>query len=382
MRSTFTPLYLWVAFLAGGAYANSRNACPKHPQEAFRVGKAVYLQSNKEHNSIISIPIGQDGKLYGGMITTTGGMGGDGIDGATNKPAGPDALSSQGSVAYLFAVNAGSNTVSMFRIDEIDATHLWMVGKPAAIPGEFPVTVAVSVKRNVICVGYTGAKAGASCASFTPEGLGQMNQVLDFDLGQTTPPTGPTNTVAQVFFTANDTRLISTVKGDPNTNKTGFISVLAFKDSRSSAFESHDTRSSPSGTAVLFGGVNIPDTSDLFITDASFGATLLNLHATTDKVSLQQKVVIERQQATCWAAYSQARESVFVTDAAANRLIEISDDGSEIMSILDLENGDPGLIDLETSGRFVYALSPAMALHLPQSQWWILSKVDRFSISG
>lgn len=99
MRSTFTPLYLWVAFLAGGAYANSRNACPKHPQEAFRVGKAVYLQSNKEHNSIISIPIGQDGKLYGGMITTTGGMGGDGIDGATNKPAGPDALSSQGSVA-------------------------------------------------------------------------------------------------------------------------------------------------------------------------------------------------------------------------------------------------------------------------------------------
>lgn len=98
MRSTFAPLYLWVAFLAGGAYANSRNACPKDPQEAFRVGKAVYFQSNKQQNSIISIPIGHDGKLYGGMVTSTGGMGGDGIDGATNKPAGPDALSSQGSV--------------------------------------------------------------------------------------------------------------------------------------------------------------------------------------------------------------------------------------------------------------------------------------------
>lgn len=98
MRYTLTPLCLWVGFLAGGAYANSCNACPKHPQEAFRVGKAVYLQSNKEHNSIISIPIGHDGKLYGGMITATGGRGGDSIDGATNKPAGPDALSSQGSV--------------------------------------------------------------------------------------------------------------------------------------------------------------------------------------------------------------------------------------------------------------------------------------------
>jgi hypothetical protein len=259
---------------------------------------------------------------------------------------------------YLFAVNAGSNSLSMFKIDETDATHLSMIGKPASISGEFPVTVAASAKRNVACVGYTGAEAGTSCASFMSEGLGQMKQVLKFDLGQTTPPTGPTNTVAQVFFTANDTRLVTTVKGNPTMNETGFISVLPFKDSYSSTFESCDTRSSPSGTAVLFGGVNIPDTSDMFITDASFGATLLSLNTTTDEVSLEHKIAIKGQQATCWAAYSQARESVFVTDAAANRLIEINEDGSKIISIIDLENGDPGLIDLQTSGRFVYALSP------------------------
>lgn len=246
----------------------------------------------------------------------------------------------------------------MFKIDDIDATKLSMVGEMAVVPGDFPVTVAASMKRNVVCVGYTGAKAGTSCASFTPEGLGPMKQVLDFELGQTTPPQGPTNTLAQVFFTADDTRLITTVKGDPNTNKTGFISVLPFKDSWSSTFESHDVRSSPSGTAVLFGGVNIPDTSDLFVTDASFGAALLSLNPTTDNVSLQRKVVIKGQQATCWAAYCQARESVFVTDAADDRLIEISEDGSKILSILDLKNGDPGLVDLQISGRFVYALSP------------------------
>ena len=246
----------------------------------------------------------------------------------------------------------------MFKIDKNDATKLSMIGMPAAIPGEFPVTVAASVKRNVVCVGYTGAKAGTSCASFTPDGVNQMEQVLDFDLGQTTPPTGPLNTVAQVFFTANDTRLITTVKGDPSTNKTGFISVLPFKDSCTTIFESHDTRSTPSGTAVLFGGVNVPDTSELFITDASFGATLLDLNPTTDQVSLQRKVVIEGQKATCWAAYSEARESFFVSDGAADRLIEISEDASRIISTLDLKNGDPGLVDLQTSGRFVYALSP------------------------
>jgi hypothetical protein len=246
----------------------------------------------------------------------------------------------------------------MFKIDQTDAANLTMIGEPAAIPGEFPVTVGASMKHNMACVGYTGAKSGTSCAGFTRMGLGQMKQVVGFDLGQTTPPIGPTNTVAQVFFTADESRLVTTVKGDPHINKTGFISVLPFKDACSSTFEDADIRSSPSGTAVLFGGVKVPYTSDLFITDASFGATLLELNQTTEKLSLKQKVTIKDQRATCWAAYSQARESFFVTDAAVNRLIEISEDGSKIMSILDLENGGPGLIDLEISGRFVYAISP------------------------
>lgn len=247
----------------------------------------------------------------------------------------------------------------MFKIDDTNAAKLSMIGEPSAVPGDFPVTVAASVKRSLVCVGYTGAKAGVSCAPFTHEGLGPMKKMLDFDLDQTTPPTGPTNTVAQVFFTENDTRLITTVKGDPTTNNTGFVSVLPFEDSWSSTTpKGRDVRTSPPGTAVLFGGVNIPDTSDLFITDASFGATLLDLHETTDKVSLLHKTVISGQKATCWAAYSKARRSVFVTDAGVDRLIEIGADDSKIRSTLDLNNGDPGLVDLKVSGRFVYALSP------------------------
>jgi hypothetical protein len=98
MRSTFSPFCLWIPFLAGFTYANIINACPKGPQESSGPGKTIYVQTNEQQNSIVSIPIGHDGKLYGGMTTTTGGRGGDSIDGTTNKPAGPDALSSQGSV--------------------------------------------------------------------------------------------------------------------------------------------------------------------------------------------------------------------------------------------------------------------------------------------
>ncbi|KAJ5545573.1 hypothetical protein N7494_003158 [Penicillium frequentans] len=322
-------------FLVECTTANVIEACPGDPHIGWPSGKAVYFQSNEQENSVISIPIGRDGKLYGGMITSSGGKGGAGIDGTTKRPAAPDALSSQGSVivsgGYLFAVNAGSNTLTMFQIDQDDATNLTMIGEPAEIPGEFPVTVGASVKHSMACVGYTGAKSGTSCAVFTRMGLGQMKQVVEFDLGQTTPPIGPTNTVAQVFFATDESRLITTVKGDP-------------------------TR--PPGTAVLFGGVNVPLTSDLFITDASFGTTLLSLNHTTEKLSLKHKVTITGQGATCWVAYSMARKSFFVTDAAVNRLIEISKDGSEIMSMLDLTNGDLGLTDLQVSGRFVYALSP------------------------
>ncbi|KAJ5234617.1 uncharacterized protein N7469_003785 [Penicillium citrinum] len=332
------------------------------PYSCGHGGKALYLQSNEQQNSIISIPIGDDGKLYGGIATLTGGMGGDGINGMTGAPAAPDALSSQSSVFVIddlvFAVNAGSNTLSMFRINRSDPTNLTMVGEPISVPGDFPVTVTASLKRKVACVGYTGAKSGVSCAEIMTEGLQHMTEVLNFELRQTTPPVGPTNTVAQVFFAENDTRLITTVKGNPSTNQTGFVSILPFKHSDSSLFEIRDTRSSPAGTAVLFGGVEIPGTSHLFITDASFGATVLGLDRTTDRVFLKDKIIVENQKATCWAAYSSTRKSVFVTDAALNRLIEISTDGAKILSILNLANGDPGLTDLKAVGRFVYALSP------------------------
>lgn len=98
MRSTFSSVCVWMSFLAECIHAEGQNACSTSPYETSRVVKAVYFQSNEQHNAIVSIPIGHDGMLYGGAVTATGGMGSDSIDGATKKPAGPDALSSQGSV--------------------------------------------------------------------------------------------------------------------------------------------------------------------------------------------------------------------------------------------------------------------------------------------
>jgi hypothetical protein len=45
---------------------------------------------------------------------------------------------------YLFTVNSGSNTFSMFFIEKHDPQHPTLVGSPASTMGEFPQTLAYS----------------------------------------------------------------------------------------------------------------------------------------------------------------------------------------------------------------------------------------------
>jgi hypothetical protein len=332
-------------------------------------GKALYLITNDAENQVVALPIGMDGKLSMGMCMATGGAGSNAIDGMTNGPAQPDALVSQSALTVagnaLFAVNAGSNTVSMFMIDEADPTKLTMVGQPVAVPGEFPNTVAASEENSIVCVGMSGAVAGVSCASFSEEGIGAMDALRPFDLQQTTPPVGPTNTVSQVFFSDDQKTLFTTVKGDPPKNNTGFLASYAVGamescGSGSMSVGSEMMMSSPEGTAVLFGSAAIPGSNDIFVTDASFGAAVLSVDAATGMAMVKgERGVIEGQAATCWATISAATNTAFVTDVAMNRLVEMSIADASIVGEIDLSaNGDPGLIDLRAAGNFIYALSP------------------------
>lgn len=250
----------------------------------------------------------------------------------------------------------------MFSIDPQDPTKLTMVGAPASLPGEFPVTVAASVKNQLVCVGTTGTQNGVSCSSFSNEGLGEMDGLRSFDLVQSTPPVGPTNTVSQVFFSNDESRLFATVKGDPAVNTTGFFSVFPVEGQPcgpGTNLAAQDIRSSPSGTAVLFGSANIAGTSNVFVTDASFGGAVLSVDPTSGMASLVGKAEIPGQMATCWATISPATGTAFVTDVLVNHIVEMSLTNASIVSTLDLSaNGDPGLIDLKAAGNFMYALAP------------------------
>jgi len=228
-----------------------------------------------------------------------------------------------------------------------------MVGKPVAVNGEFPNTVAASLKNKVVCVGSSGAKAGVSCSSFSDKGMGPMDNLRPFDLGQTTPPVGPLNTVSQAFFSDDEKTLFTTVKGDPTKNNTGFLASFSVCGSVSQ----EGSRSSPDGTAVLFGSTIIPGSTDIFVTDASFGGAVLSV--SNNLATVKGKAAIDGQKATCWATFSPATKTAFVTDVGTNKIVEMSATDASIVGQIDLSaNGDPGLVDLKAAGNFIYALSP------------------------
>lgn len=321
---------------------------------------AIYFMTNDPAgNSIIALKINADGTLRDGSITPTGGKGMSGIDGSINATAAPDALFSQSALKVegntMVAVNPGSNTLTMMAISANDPCKLTMVGNPVSTMGEFPVTAAISRKNQMACVANSGVKAGLACFALdAKKGLQPiMQQPIPIDLKQTTPPAGPTNTVSQVLFNQDETMLMTTVKGDPTKNNTGFLSTLPINNGCPAA---QDTRSSPLGTAVLFGTTLVPGTSNILATDASFGAATISTAGGAPKVL--SKATVGNQKATCWAAISPQTKTAFVTDVGVNHIVEVDPANGNILQSTNLPNANPGMIDLVAAGMMVYALSP------------------------
>jgi len=102
---------------------------------------AVFVQTNQPSgNTIVVYDRGADGRLTQAGTYATGGVGGTAAPGTESDP-----LASQGSLVYdaehhlLFAVNAGSDSVSTFEVSG-DRLHLEGV---VASGGEFPASIAV-----------------------------------------------------------------------------------------------------------------------------------------------------------------------------------------------------------------------------------------------
>jgi hypothetical protein len=129
-----------------------------NPASAATAAHAVFVQTNDPSaNAVRVYDQASNGKLRFAASYATGGLGGSTVAAPT------DALSSQGSLTFdaadglLFAVNAGSDTVTVFAVsgDKLRRTQVVASG------GDFPVSVAV--KHGLVYVlngGGTGSVSG------------------------------------------------------------------------------------------------------------------------------------------------------------------------------------------------------------------------------
>jgi hypothetical protein len=251
----------------------------------------------------------------------------------------------------VFAVNAASNSLSAFSISWKDSTDLTLLNT-VDVGGDFPVTVAASSQLKMACVGSTGTASGVSCAPYTKAGLGAFDALRSLPLGQSNPPTGPTNGIAQVFFNQDSTSLITIVKGNGTMPDTGFIAVYPVQNGVPSMTPQ---KSVPADTAVMFGSANIPGTENILVSDAAFGYVIL---AQSDLSTPLAVTNITDQKATCWATVSTLTGTGFVDDVLVSHLVELDLTTGAIVSDVDSGNNGQGMIDLMAAGQRIYALSP------------------------
>ncbi|KAI9800974.1 MAG: hypothetical protein M1826_005205 [Phylliscum demangeonii] len=357
---------LVLSLLGAGLARPTAEAAAQYPASppSYRP-QVIYIMSNEvASNAVVAFKINDDGTLSDGSVTATGGKGGNEFNSRANSPAVPDPLASQGSISivgrHLLAVNAGSNTVTLFEIDAGDATKLVMVGKPANTLGDFPVSVAVSERLQQA---NTGVKAGIACFQITDRGLVALESQLErvVNLQQSTPPLLFNTAISHTLFNEDSTALITTVRSDgKHTGQISVYPVLA-----NGRVSTHDVRTFPARTSLLFGAAVIPGTRDpstgssaYVVTDVSFGAGVFRISATTGAVTTVALTAIPNQNCTCWAAYSARNRSVFLADAMANSLVEMDPATGAILQDLRTSAGYFGSIDLVAPANgFVYALT-------------------------
>ena len=314
----------------------------------------VFVQTNEPSgNQIAVFDRGPDGRLGGAGTYPTGGLGG------VASGAESDHLASQGSLQYvagaraLIAVNAGSNTISTFRVNGHRLRLLNVVDSG----GQFPNSVTVHGRLvYVLNAGGTGIVQGFWLGK---HGLTPVaGSARSLGLANANPPnflTAP----GQVGFTPDGRQLLVTTKA-----ATSSVDVfIVGSDGLLSAGPVVNPSATPVPFAFTFDGARLVDgeagTSSVTTYAIDPGGTLTDPKSASDG-----------QAALCWIL--QVNGVYYVSNTASNNLSSFTIDPSGQPSLLDAvaATTNPGPIDLASSGNFLYAETGATGT------------VDEFAVNG
>ncbi|KAE9402955.1 hypothetical protein BT96DRAFT_964644 [Gymnopus androsaceus JB14] len=283
--------------------------------------RRIIITNEPTGNFVVSVDIGSDGQLTLPSAYATGGLGLHTIAGATGVNTGADGLNSQGSVSVsaassmLATVNAGSHTVSLFKINETNPSDLVMVGEPIGTGGQFPTSVAFNSAGDTLCVLNGGAINGVSCFHVNQtSGLQIIPETTRYlPLNQTTPATtGSGGTVSQILFSEDNTQLFVSVKGNL-PGPPAVVGYLAVWDinSNGSLSEKFMPITPPKNGNNPFGITLVNGRNAVIAADTQDGFTIFDLSDGSKLSSVDVNVL----GAICWSTYSPKTGNYYMIDA-------------------------------------------------------------------
>ncbi len=332
--SAAVGLSAWIAPVAAGAEGLS--------PAGDGGSDAVFVQTdNPTGNQVVAYHRSDDGTLTLAKAYGTGGLGGV-LNGST-----VDHLGSQGSLAsdpahgLIYAVNAGSNTVSVFSVDG-DRLRLRQV---LDSEGTFPVGIAVH--GDLVYV--LNAKDGGSVSGFRASD-GELEHIPGSTraLGLVIPTdaTQFTHTPGQVAFSPDGSQLLVTTKANAAGND-----VLVFGLEPDGRLSSSPVANPLPGTVPF--AMTFDEDGHAVIGEAGPSAlATFRLHA--DGTMSQIDLLSSGQPGLCWV--TPAADFFYTGNTASNSTsgYRVSDDGH--LALLGATPTDPGTVDSAASsnGRFLY----------------------------
>jgi len=339
-----------VATVAPAASASPRAHDLRH-HDGHRTG-AVFVQTdNLAGNTIVRYNRTSEGKLTPAGSYQTGGKGGQ-LDGSQ-----VDHLASEGSLVrhgdHLYAVNAGSNTVTSFKITGAGLVRDQVINSG----GEFPVSIAASGHTVFVL----NARGGGSIQGYLAVGgrlikVDAWNRQLGFD-----PGASPefTSTPAQIRFAPDDHELIVTTKGDGSSIETfGFSSFGRLAE--------QPTVTALAGQVPF--GIDFDRSGRLVATEAGTNS-VATFRLRHDGSVRQLDQAPTGQQATCWVVV--AGDVAYVSNAGSATITSYRIGHHGMIMPLQTVSTAAGTVDaaVSTDGRNLYVQTGAEG------------KVDEFMIN-
>jgi 6-phosphogluconolactonase (cycloisomerase 2 family) len=302
-------------------------------------GKVVFVQTNEvSGNRILVYDRGRDGQLAPAGSYATGGNGG-----AASPGTESDRLASQGSLAYapahqtLLAVNAGSDTVSAFRVQGDQLTLLNVVPSGGQFPNSIGVHDGIAYVLNA---GGAGTVQGFRIGDDGLEPIAGSARSLG--LANSDPPNF-LSAPGQVGFTPDGRWLLVTTKAS-----TSSVEVFRVQGDLLSATPVVNPSATPVPFAFTFGpGSRLVDgeagTSSVTTYEIQNDGTLTNPQSQSDG-----------QAALCWI--DRVHDVYFVSNTGSNTVssFRVGPDGEPELVASVAATTNPGPIDLVSSGRFLY----------------------------